>query len=84
MTRLAEALGALGVRAHVAPSGRWVEFEGGRCRAYVTAAPSDGAFYVWCGDPAERVVERYTDPIEAIAAGLRRAAKPGGEREDDG
>ena len=74
MARLVEALRELGLNARVVPSGRWVELEGGRCRAHVAAAPRDAGFYAWCDDPKERTVEHHADPVAAIRAGLRRAA----------
>ena len=75
MTRLVEALRALGMNARVGPSGRWIELEGERCRVYVVSALLEAEFYTWCDDPEARTVEHYADPVEAIQAGLRRAAR---------
>ena len=84
MTRLAEALRRLGLDGRVGPSGRWVELEGERCRVYVAASPRNSEFYTWCDDPEERAVEHYQDPVEAIEAGLRRAAERSGDGRHDG
>ena len=75
MARLVDALRALGLRGRLSPSGRLVTLDGERGRVYVAEAPRGGGYYVWCDDPAERVVEHHPDPASAILAGLRRAAK---------
>jgi hypothetical protein len=31
-------------------------------------------YYTWCDDPAERAVQSFPDPVQAIQAGLRRAS----------
>jgi len=80
MARLVDALQRLGLSGRVARSGRWVELEGERGRIYVVAARGDDAFYTWCSDPAEQIVEQHADPVEAIRSGLRRAARAAGER----
>lgn len=80
MTRLVEALRALGLNGRMSPSGRMVTLDGERCRVYVTEAPRSGGYYTWCDDPAERVVRHYLDPAAAILAGLRRATYQ--QRED--
>lgn len=74
MTRLTEALQALDLRGEVILSGRWLKIEGARFHVYVMEAAWDGGFYTWCDDPRERAVEFYSDPTEAIRAGLERAA----------
>ncbi len=84
MTRLVEALHSLGLDARVGPSGRWVEIQGERGRIYVAAAPRETEFYTWCDDPAERTVEHYPDPVEAIRAGLRRTVRRRTEEDADG
>jgi len=73
MTRLVEALRALGLPGEVALSGRWLTLDGARCRVYVAEAPRGHGFFTWCDDPAERAVEYHPDPTAAILAGLRRA-----------
>lgn len=76
MTRLVEALHALHLDGEVSLGDRWAKLQGERCWVYVAEAKG-GGYYTWCDDPAERVVKFYRDPIEAIQAGLRRAASPG-------
>ncbi len=74
MTRLAEALQALGLEGEIDLAGRWVKVGGDRCSVYVYEAVWDGGYYTWCDDPGDRTVEFYRDATEAIQAGLRRAA----------
>ncbi len=74
MTGLLEALRDLGLAGEISLSGRWVELRGERCAVYVVEAAWSGGYYTWCDDPAQRTVEHYLDPIEAIQAGLRRAS----------
>ena len=74
MSRLVEALQALGVEGDVALSGRWVTIAGERCRVQVVEASWGTGYYGWCDDPAERTVRRYPDAATAIRDGLRRAA----------
>ncbi len=40
---------------------------------YVAEEAWGAGYYTWCDDPAERAVEFYLDPTEAIQAGLQRA-----------
>jgi len=82
MTRLVEALLALNLYAEIDLAGRWVKLQGEQCAVYVVAAAWDNGYVTWCEDGTARVVERYRDPIEAIQVGLRRAARPDGERND--
>jgi hypothetical protein len=75
---LAGALAALGIGAEVDLDGRWARFAGERGAVYVIASAWGDSFYTWCDIPGERAVERYSDPVRAIRAGLRRAAiQPG-------
>lgn len=74
MTRLTEALQALGLDGEITLSGRWLKLRGGRCSVYVAEAAWDAGYYTWCDDRKERTVEHYLDPTEAIRAGLKRAA----------
>ncbi len=74
MTRLLEALRDLDLGGELSLSGRWVKLEGERCAVYVVEAAWSGGYYTWCDDPGQRAVEHYLDPVEAIQAGLRRAA----------
>lgn len=53
MTRLIEALQALGLEGEVTLSGRWLKLQGGRCSVYVAEA----GYYTWCDDREEQVVE---------------------------
>jgi hypothetical protein len=75
MTRLVDALANLGRQAEISPSGRWVRFQGIHCAVVVAEASRGRVFLSWCDHPAERTVERYEDPVDAIAAGLRRSAR---------
>lgn len=75
MTRLAEALDALNLRAELELSGRWARISGERCAVFVVEAPGDNQFYTWCALPDLRAVERYDDPIVAIRQGLWRARR---------
>ncbi len=81
MTRLVEALGALGIEGSVALSGRWVTIEGERCRVQVVEVSWGTGYYSWCDDLAGRAVEHFRDPTEAILAGLRRACRQNQEAE---
>lgn len=74
MTRLVEALHALQLDGDISLGDRWAKFQGEHCWVYVAEAPWDGGYYTWCDDPQSRSVEWYRDPVEAIQAGLRRAA----------
>jgi len=74
MTRLVDVLQALDLDAELDPSGHLATVHGERCPVYVYEAAWCGGYYTWCDDPAERTVEAYSDPAEAVQAGLRRAA----------
>ena len=74
MTRLVEALRALGLEGDIAQSGRWLTLRGQLCLVYVAEADWGQGFYTWCDAPDQRSVERYDDPVAAIRAGLQRAA----------
>lgn len=74
MTRLVDALHALGLTAELSPSGRWASFQGERCTVYVAEAARGTAYFTWCDAPPARSVEAYDDAVGAIQAGLRRAA----------
>ena len=76
--RLVEALQTLGLQGELSLGGRWVTLRGERCAVYVVEAAWGTHYYTWCDDPAERTVQSYLDPIQAIQAGLRRAAAPPG------
>jgi hypothetical protein len=75
MTRLVDALQALGLHGEIILSGRWVKLVGERCSVYVAEAAWGAGYFTWCDDPQARTVEFYRDPVEAIQAGLRRATK---------
>lgn len=83
MTRLVDALHELGLQGEISLSGRWVTLQGELCTVYVLEGPWGAGYYAWCDDPAERVVERYADPTEAILAGLRRATSPDSDRDTE-
>ena len=74
MTRLVDALRELGLPGEIANAGRWVTLTGERCRVHVVETPRGDGYFTWCDDPAARTVEHYTDPVQAITTGLRRAA----------
>lgn len=74
MSRLMEALQALGLEDEISLSGRWLKLRGERCSVYVAEAAWDAGYYAWCDDREERAVEHYLDPTEAIQAALKRAA----------
>jgi hypothetical protein len=78
MTRLVEALRMLELEGEVSLAGRWLKLQGERATVYVAETSWGSGFYTWCDDPCERSVELYSDPVEAIQAGLRRAARPKG------
>lgn len=81
MARLVEALRALGLSGRISPSGRLVTLDGERCRVYVAESRRGDGYYAWCDDPAERTVEHHPEPVAAIRAGLRRAARRETDRE---
>ena len=74
MTRLVDVLQARGLDAELDPSGLLATLQGERCSVYVYEAPRGDGYYTWCDDPAERTVEVYSNPAEAVQAGLRREA----------
>ena len=74
MTRLEDALQALGLTGEVAHGGRWVTVQGERCAVYVVESVGRG-YYTWCDHPEARVVPSYADPTEALRVGLRRAER---------
>jgi len=76
VSRLLEAARELGLEVDVALSGSWVTLEGKRGRAYVAETPRRDTFLTWCDDPADRVVEQFDDPVEAINAAARRIDRP--------
>lgn len=75
MTRLVDALHALGLEGEVSLSDRWAKLQGERCWFYVAEGAWGSGYYTWCDDPQARSIEFYLDPVEAIQAGLRRAAE---------
>jgi hypothetical protein len=79
MTQLVEALRALHLEGEVSLGERWAKLQGERCWVYVATAKG-GGYFSWCDHPLERAVAFYRDPIEAIQAGLQRAAKPDSEQ----
>jgi len=83
MTRLAEAVEALGLEGELSLSGSWVRLHGERCTVYVVEAVSGTRYYTWCDAPLERHVELFHDPIEAIQAGLNRARNETGEMRNE-
>ncbi|MDP9374475.1 MAG: hypothetical protein M3Q65_18900 [Chloroflexota bacterium] len=76
MTRLVEALRTQELAADISLGGRWAELRGERGTVYVVETALGDGYFTWCDDPAARAVEFYRDPVEAIRAGLRRAAAP--------
>ncbi len=80
---LVEALRALGLEGEIEVSGRWVKLRGERCAVYVAQPAWPGGHYTtWCDDHKDQTVQYYLDPLEAISAGLRRAAHRDSEEED--
>jgi len=73
MTKLVEALEALGLAGESMLSGRWVKLRGVQCSVYVAETIWNVQYCTWCDHPELRSVEFYSDPAEAIQAGLRRA-----------
>jgi hypothetical protein len=82
MTRLVAALQALGLEGEIALAGYWVKLAGDCYSVYVAETTSGSGYYTWGDDPDARVVEFYLDPVEAIEAGLRRAAYPRHEHDE--
>jgi len=75
MTRLDDALHTLGLPGTSELEGTWVTLAGERCRVYVMGTRWGQRYYTWCDDPHDRTVEMYADPMAALQAGLRRAAR---------
>lgn len=74
-TGLIKALRTLGLDGELEVSGRWVKLRGERCAVYVAEPAWPGGYYTtWCDEPGDQAVWYYLDPLEAIWAGLRRAA----------
>lgn len=84
MSRLVNALQSLGLQATVEMGGRWVMLQGERCCVYVVQGASNSGFYTWCDAADARSVQFFRDPIEAIEAGLHRAARREQRNDDDG
>ena len=78
--RLIDALDHLGLDAEILMNGKWARIEGERCPIHVVEMSRHRGFFTWCDDPAERSVEYYESPLDAILSGLRRAQ--GKPRED--
>lgn len=76
MTRLTEALQTLGVQGEILLSGRWIKIRGERCSVYVAEITWNQQYCTWCDAPGAREARFYSDPTEAIKAGLRRAGFP--------
>ncbi len=76
MTRLVDVLHELGLEGEQSLGGRWVKLQGEWCTVYVAESPWGTGYYTWCDSRQARAVEFYRDPVEAIQAGLRRAAYP--------
>lgn len=74
MTRLEEALCTLGLEGEISLAGRWAKLRGERGTVYVIEASWGRGYYTWCDAPLARSVELHSDPVEAIRAGLWRAA----------
>ena len=70
---LESALRALNVPASILADGRWAQIESECCRVYVVEAVWGHAFLTWCDHLDASRVERHTDPIAAIEAGIGRA-----------
>jgi hypothetical protein len=75
VTQLVDALQLLGLGAEVEMEGRWVRLTGDRGAVFVTASAWGESYYTWCDLPDERAVQRFSDPVEAIQTGLRRACR---------
>ncbi len=75
MTQLVAALHTLGLDGEIALSGHWVKLHGERCSVYVAEPTRGSRYFTWCDGAGARDVEAYGDPVEAIQAGLRRAAR---------
>ncbi len=71
MPKLVEALHELGLEGEIMLSGRWVKIKGTRCSAYIVELVWNEQYCTWPDDPQARTVEFYSDPIEAIEAGVR-------------
>ena len=75
MTQLVEALDALHLEGELSHADRWVKLQGQRCWVYVAVVKGVG-YVIWFDDAQERVIAFYRNPIDAIQAGMRRAAHP--------
>jgi hypothetical protein len=73
MTHLVEALQALGVEGEILLSGRWIRIRGERCSVYVAQIARNQQYCSWCDAPEAREAMFYSDPTEAIEAGISRA-----------
>lgn len=83
VTSLVDALRYLDIDAEVLMNGKWARLDGEHFAVYVVEMSHYRGFFTWCDDPAERSVEYYSDPLDAILSGLRRANQPDGEAVDD-
>lgn len=75
---LVDVLNDLDIDADIDLEGRWVRIRGANCAVYIAELPWDRGLYMWCDHPAERAVQFYRDPYDAIRSGLKRAEHPGG------
>ncbi len=76
-TQLSDALSELRLDAKLDLGGRWSRLRGECCDVFVAELNCGHGYITWCDHPAERSVEFYRDPHDAIRAGLRRAGAPG-------
>jgi hypothetical protein len=72
-TSLVRALQALGLQGEIMLGGRWVKLRGKRCAVYIAEIAWNRQYCTWCDNSQARTAEFYSDPIDAIRAGLRRA-----------
>jgi len=54
-------------------AGRWATLQGDRCTFFVVQV-GVGGYVTWCASPCDRAVAFFRTPMDAIAAGLRRAS----------
>ena len=55
-------------------TGLWVTLRRGNDSIHFIENANGTRFYTWCDNPAERTVQAFEDPQDAIHAGLRRCS----------
>jgi hypothetical protein len=56
------------------PAGTWLTLRRGNDSVHLIENAGGTRFYTWCDNPAERTVQAFPNPYDAIRAGLKRCS----------